>query len=359
MTKMKTKIVTLIVSCLFLSQYLMAQQVRSIPPKPTDETYEYIPFPTDNAVWTNRSYHNFYGPGLQVDRNFFSTVFMKGDTIWDGKTYSKLYVCKGETPDYSPGAFWGGIREENKRIYVRQSHTYTGEPYAVPMVYPYPLDRYFGPAPSVEYLCYDFNIPSDPATFYAEYLKRYHMEGFAEYERTDYEWIGERWRRVVYFKSKYAYDNPLFTFRWIDGIGNDRGFCYNGTYITTGNHNFRETNLLCFFQDGVQQYHADNIIIPFEGSDDCFRIDDLLLGLSPTVADPAVRLRYEHGSLVWDAAVSITHVLLYDLQARLVFSSPTVGVHSVSLPATIPAGTYLYCGDDTYGHRYTGKLIIP
>ncbi|WP_373818565.1 hypothetical protein, partial [Porphyromonas loveana] len=89
------------------------------------------------------------------------------------------------------------------------------------------------------------------------------------------------------------------------------------------------------------------------------RIDDLLLGLSPTVADPAVRLRYEHGSLVWDAAVSITRVLLYDLQARLIFLAPTVGVHSVALPTTIPAGTYLYCGDDAYGRRYTGKVIIP
>lgn len=58
---------------------LSAQQPKEIPPKPTDETYEYIPFPTGEAIWSNRRYDNIWTP--QEPKNTFSTIFMKGDAM--------------------------------------------------------------------------------------------------------------------------------------------------------------------------------------------------------------------------------------------------------------------------------------
>lgn len=336
---------------------LTAQTREDIPPKPTDETYEHVPFPTDNAIWTNRSLDNFYaGSEGGFDRNFFSSIFMKGDTIWEGHTYSKLYLCKGETPDYSPDAFWGGLREENKRIYIRQSKTFKGDPYALPLLYPTGNNSVYLDPDFKEHLYYDFNISANPE----EIIAQFGMADYVKYDRSDYEWIGGRWRRVIYFKANYSgdYNQALFTFRWIDGIGNDRGFAYNGSAITTGNNNYREANLLCFFQDGEQLYHADNIIFPFEGSDDCFRIDDLLLEVSGVASADSCPIRYEAGCLVWGKAL-FSRVRLYDMQAQHIFSAEVSGMTAVDLKGSIPSGVYLYCAEDASGNCHTGKVRIP
>ncbi|WP_373818563.1 hypothetical protein [Porphyromonas loveana] len=334
--------------------YATAQQRTDIPPKPTDETYEYIPFPTGEAIWSNRRYDNQWTP--QEPKNTFSTIFMKGDTIWhDYKTYRKLYLCKGDTPDYSPENFWGGLREEDKKIYFRLAETYQGPHHVIPMFCDFYDPIVYHPVSYEEFVYCDFNIQENPEEYYKEFFSQNpfsKMGEFIKYLGTDYEWIGEHWRRVFYF------DAVCLDFRWIEGIGCDRGFGFNGAPYYTGNYMIWDLNLLCFFQDGAQLYHCTEFEVPFAGSENCFPADFFPFSLDAVIADESIPMQYVNGSLIWDNAV-FSHILLYDMQARLVFSAPTVGVHSVSLPATIPAGTYLYCGDDTYGRRYTGKVVIP
>lgn len=356
---MKTKLLGTIFILIWIAfMPLSAQRLKEIPPKPTDETYEYIPFPTGEAIWSNRRYDNIWTP--QEPKNTFSTIFMKGDTLWyDYKVYRKLYLCKGDTPDYSPENFWGGLREEDKKIYFRLSETYKGPHHVIPMF----CDLYDPDFPQVsydEFVYCDFNIPENPEEYYGAFFDQNPQVPMGaalgqfgvKFLRTDYEWIGERWRRVFYFDSF-----PL-DMRWIEGIGCDRGFGYNDAPVALGNYMIWDLNLLCFFQDGKQLYHCTDFNVPFAGSENCFPADFFPFSIDEAISDGSISVRFENGKLVWDKAI-FSRILLYDMQARCVFRAETVGMNSVEPKSSIPTGIYLYCADDASGNRHTGKVSIP
>lgn len=336
-------------------------QVREIPPKPTDETYEYIPFATGDAVWTNRARHSFpnqrcNSEGVHREQemipatNFFSNIYMKGDTLWHGKLYRKLYLSKYAECDYSPESFWGAIREEDKRIYVRLSETYQGKPHVIP-VFGNMVHLVNEPPKYDEFIYYDFNIQEDPESFYKDFFDQ-HFAGFGssvEYKGFDYEWIGERWRKVFYF------DAPLNGFRWIEGIGSSRGFGYNGTLVTTSNQNFYELNLLCYFEDGKELYHAKDFEYPLLNPDACFQIDEVM-NVENTLGEAADLISNEDGVLYWTGA-ELKQIRIYDMQARQLVAADLKDKKSLPLPK-MPSGIYVYVAETPSGKRLTGKLQL-
>lgn len=74
---------------------------------------QYVPFPTANAQWNiclSRSIDNsFSSPYIKS----ITSYFIQGDTVINDKTYHKLYSKSDELGT----RFYGGLREEDKRIY--------------------------------------------------------------------------------------------------------------------------------------------------------------------------------------------------------------------------------------------------
>jgi hypothetical protein len=74
----------------------------------------YVPFPTsaDTAVWLQR----LGNINVNMGASFGSELITKGDTVFDGKVYTKIYeqYANPQIPSY-----YASIREENKVIYLR------------------------------------------------------------------------------------------------------------------------------------------------------------------------------------------------------------------------------------------------
>jgi hypothetical protein len=89
---------------------------------------QYVPMPTDSAWWLYTSVM-----GGEGHTEYSSILILaQGDTVWSGHTYTKL-MTRGDSYDIfngnpgptsfiaeQPDAFIGGMREENKIVYVRK-----------------------------------------------------------------------------------------------------------------------------------------------------------------------------------------------------------------------------------------------
>ena len=72
---------------------------------------QYVPFPDSNAYWSE--YYSNYG-----FPNYKYTYFIRGDTILDSLSYHKLY----SDDSASTISYIGGLRENNKKVYLFYSH---------------------------------------------------------------------------------------------------------------------------------------------------------------------------------------------------------------------------------------------
>lgn len=89
---------------------------------------QYVPMPTDSAWWMYRSVMGGEGHTEYTE----TLILAAGDTVWSGHTYTKLMkrsdnydVFNGNPFPTSfiadhPDVFVGGMREENKVVYVRR-----------------------------------------------------------------------------------------------------------------------------------------------------------------------------------------------------------------------------------------------
>jgi len=77
------------------------------------QTNVYHPFPDSNAFWGIHGTNCFY-PGWWEDTRFG----LNGDTIINGKLYSKVYKLLDSTLTNPNSTYYAAIREENKRIYT-------------------------------------------------------------------------------------------------------------------------------------------------------------------------------------------------------------------------------------------------
>lgn len=96
--------------------------------------YQYAPIPTDSAVW------NYYSrtttAGIEAKTNFH-IIIKNEDTIINGISYKKMFYRYAESIKSSqypnvdtpipnkanqPDSYYGGIREDNKRVYVKMNH---------------------------------------------------------------------------------------------------------------------------------------------------------------------------------------------------------------------------------------------
>lgn len=139
----------------------------------------YVPFPTANAVWTERT-----GNGEQAP-SFYCYGLKNSDTTINSVTYHKLYRSNDLT--FSEDEFFGGLREDAKRIYL---HTGGAEK----LIYDFNLmqgDTFFNPGSGENGVV----TMIDSVDVSGQYRKRY---SFARLDAGGLPWMGY----------------------WIEGIGN-------------------------------------------------------------------------------------------------------------------------------------------
>ncbi|MFC2138538.1 hypothetical protein ACFLTE_10215, partial [Bacteroidota bacterium] len=119
------------------------------------QEYQYVPFPTENAIWSEIYYFPVFTEPPVYERFALSGE----DTIIENITYKKLYIFYDTIFDVNNATCIGGIREDSaKRIYYK-SDNYVHEDK--------PMKTYY---PGEEQLLYDFNLNVGDTLFSGNFL---------------------------------------------------------------------------------------------------------------------------------------------------------------------------------------------
>jgi len=174
---------------------------------------EYLPFPLENAKWTNGYYElntdnpNFFFFELQSTEVFEPS----NDTIINGETYKKVISNNTNEP------YAGALRNADGQVFI---------------VLPDSVS---------EFVLYDFTL--NPGDSILTYDMVFQTSIQVVYD-TSYSEIGGVIRKVIQFAAG----------NWIEGIGADRGLFME----VSGNISKYWTHLECFQLDGGQVFSADN-----------------------------------------------------------------------------------------------------
>jgi hypothetical protein len=166
-------------------------------------------FPTAHAEWVVHQVYPVVGP---TDIFTVFRQFLQGDSVFLGKTYTKVYeqnmcycLCTSQATNYIPmnsqPYLLGGVREENEKIYFTKFGAGTGEYYFSPLV---------------DTLLYDFTAqPGDTIPYANDYV--------LVVDLVDTTYDG---RKRINFKI-YP---PGFPGHWTEGIGS-RGLLETTTFL--------------------------------------------------------------------------------------------------------------------------------
>ncbi len=176
----------------------------------TAQEYEYVPFPTHNAEWSNLDIDK----GLPWDYQKINSIYHISNTdtlIW-GMTNFKLYQLT-DTVNFD-SVFIGYIAEKDKRIY------YNG------------------------YLLYDFNINVGD-TIEVDYPVDIELI----VSQIDTIELGGKLRKQFCFTWSDIYFEGM---RWVEGFGSTNGLLWPGTYPVENHY-----KLLCYKENDKLVYYND------------------------------------------------------------------------------------------------------
>ncbi len=188
----------------------------------------YQPFPTDEAIWEVTRCWYFYDPGW-YDKYTFS---MDGtDTLYNGEVFKKIYVTNHHLPGtvydtIYPTAFFGGIRESNKQVFIYQ--LWASVDTSVLMVY-------------------DFNNTNIGDTIYTNVLSgNPNLFGHLVIE-TDSVLVGAEYHKRLLLQDV---QNSYNTEYWIEGVGSSWGLPFATFWSITDN----SYDLSCFYESQDLKY---------------------------------------------------------------------------------------------------------
>ena len=319
--------------------------------------YEYVPFPTSNAIWYERyCYYDF-------PNGCYEAYTITGeDTIMNDFIYKKLFSFRSAMFDPDNARYIGGIREdEKKRVYYRGEVLYYLKPSYRSM------GSNGGGMFADEVLLYDFSLSI------GDTLK---AGNFTFPLTQDYPWgeclvvssidtisVGNTYRKKFTFElgllgesktvnsSKRSLPEYFGWLQWIEGIGNGLGLLYTTTEYPLSEVD--PSNLICFEHNSVMLYCSYN---PCKCFDD-LSIDNTGFNLNPVKVYPnpviSKTIFFEFGELkvesieIFNCTGIQTGKYLVGNQQEFSFSM-----------ANYPSGIYFYKVITTDNHEYKGKFII-
>jgi len=276
------------------------------------QSYQYVPFPTENAIWSEGYYYSG-----EKSMQYEKFAINGEDTIINGIVYKKLFLFH-TSQFYNDSAICiGGIREVNKKIF------YYGD--SVHILKPIITNNCNGN----EILLYDFSLNI------GDTINEECFNGFLTLVVTDIDTmlIGNKLRKVFHFNT------PLFN--WVEGIGNlnisNNGLggllYYIGQFPVKAQwlYNF----LICFKQNDTIVYFNSNYseCMPLNVPAKLAVSDNIII--SPNPATDFITLNIENVQLL-----PFTFQL-YDMQSRIQLTGKTSNTQAELNVATLPRGLYV------------------
>lgn len=152
----------------------------------TSKSQTYVPFPRDSAQWNIHACYADGGGGMNC---FNYQFFIEGDTLIEGKLYSKLF--------HTQFNYMGGLREENKKIYIYPERTHIG------------MWEYEFPSDTSENLLYNF----DSLTVGSSFVINSRTLNVLSIDSVEFDGIYHKRYRIT--------GSPMWYEYWIEGIGSD------------------------------------------------------------------------------------------------------------------------------------------
>lgn len=196
-------------------------------PDPEPSDYEYVPLVREGVKWVYY-YENDFGPSVldMPEGTQYYSFEMKGDVLIGDKHYKPVILThyldengkEKEVEDFMPIY----LREEDKVVYAIHADgiQHPQCPVGIYQYIGYPYNGLPLPAPSEEFVLYDFN---DPKAFYDTFFEEKApwsgSEGYdpyVEYLKTDTVTLGNHQSKCHYFNFIYYAENKI-----IEGVGYD------------------------------------------------------------------------------------------------------------------------------------------
>jgi len=181
------------------------------------QTYQYVPFPTGNTVWSEKS---CICDGFC---NVYDKYIITGeDTIINNNNYKKLYLFFDSVFNSNNAFCLGGIREENKKIYYCGEQSFYNN--SINYYKPYFIDG----CQNNEILLYDFSLNIGDTLTNINYCFNTidpNISGEMKIVVSDIDtlFFNNSCRKVFYFYETSGY--TFYTY-WIEGIGSNRGLLF-------------------------------------------------------------------------------------------------------------------------------------
>ncbi|MCF8239599.1 MAG: T9SS type A sorting domain-containing protein [Saprospiraceae bacterium] len=198
-----------------------------ILPSLSAQTYQ--PFPTENATWNVSRCWYFFQPGWH---DTYALTMDGSDTLYQGEVYKQIWMTQHlvHGPMYDtiyPPQFFGGLREEGKRIFMFQT---------------------WASVDTTAHLIYDFNATNVGDTIYTSALFGPASTMYGHIVKAvDSVLVGGQYHKQLLLQHP---EKIYETEEWIEGIGSTWGLPFATVWSITDN----SYDLTCFYQDGHLSY---------------------------------------------------------------------------------------------------------
>lgn len=298
------------------------------------QEYEYVPFPTSGAIWSE-----IYHPPLDMWGNFPPPILERfalsgEDTIINTLTYKKLYIFYDTVFNPSHATCIGGIREdEQRRIYYAGEEIHELKP------------SYHT---SNELLLYNFSLNIGDTLRNANIT--FVDEAFYVVSDIDTVLIGNTLRKMYCFCNT-GEDCSNYCAKWIEGIGFLKGLLFtSGDLPTNGLNN----NLICFKQNNEILYFNDNY-------SDCMPLissitpPERILNAVRVMPNPAKFnvIQFEMSD------IEIENIIIFNVNGVIIDEIPVnEQTNTIQKTHSYPPGIYFFSATSKQAQKYTGKFIV-
>jgi hypothetical protein len=319
------KKIILTISVFFLFTFSFAQK-----------EYEYVPFPTSNAIWSEVYHFSEFDPNGTWQPVYECFTVNGEDTVINGIVYTKIYMFLDTVFDKKTARYVGSLREdENKRIWLKVD---------TPLHRSKPLAHYG----KDEILLYDFSVNEGDTIISSRLNINYYEKGVLV-RNIDTIQVGNTYRRKIELISSHFHNNPDIghpeIIEWIEGIGS-----INGLFFAP-------------WLDRQIYSCEDNYLIGFKYQDEILYFDDEYPSFYPTniqtINSPnsgKVQINSTQNGLLFDCRdKDIAIIQIFNILGVL---QTTLQNEFILYTDSYSSGIYLYRAIDNSGNNYSGKFSI-
>jgi len=284
--------------------------------------YEYVPFPTSNAIWSEKYQFSEHDPNWQP--SVYERFAVNGeDTVINGIVYTKIYMFLDTVFDKKTAKYVGALREdENKKIWLKMD---------TELHYSKPETRFN----KGEILLYDFSVNEGDTIFSLSKLTNIVVA------KIDTVQIGDTYRK----KIKIEIGDKWNVIEWIEGIGSTRGLFFTPYWL-----------MICGGEE-------KNYLIGFKYQDEILYFDDKYPTFYPTsiqtISSPSsgkIQIISLQNGLLFDCGdKDIAVIQVFNMLGVL---QTTLQNEFILYTNNYASGVYIYKAVDNSGNSYSGKFSI-